>query len=96
MAVPVTGQYVLVAEMRVVAGRYRPVKLLGRGGFSEVWQAEDGVLGRAVAVKVFTAPAGQPDLIARFHREARTVAGLRHPNGSRCSTRASTRTCPTW
>jgi eukaryotic-like serine/threonine-protein kinase len=66
--------------MRVVAGRYRLVKSLGRGGFSEVWQAEDGVLGRAVAVKLFTAPAGQPDLVARFHREARTVAGLRHPN----------------
>jgi eukaryotic-like serine/threonine-protein kinase len=80
LAAPVTGQYVLVAEMRVVADRYRLVKPLGRGGFSEVWQAEDSVLGRAVAVKVFTAPAGQPDLVARFHREARTVAGLRHPN----------------
>jgi hypothetical protein len=74
------GQYVRVAEVRVVAGRYRLVKPLGRGGFSEVWQAEDGVLGRAVAVKLFTAPVGQPDLVARFHREARTVAGLRHPN----------------
>ena len=80
MAAPVVGQYVRVAEMRVVAGRYRLVKSLGRGGFSEVWQAEDSVLGRAVAVKVFTAPAGQADLVARFHREARTVAGLRHPN----------------
>jgi hypothetical protein len=80
LAAPVTGQYVLVAEIRVVAGRYRLVKPLGRGGFSEVWQAEDSVLGRAVAVKVFTAPAGQPDLMARFRREARTVAGLRHPN----------------
>jgi eukaryotic-like serine/threonine-protein kinase len=69
-----------VAEMRVLAGRYRLVKLLGRGGFSEVWQAEDSLLGRAVAVKLFTAPAGQADLVARFHREARTVAGLRHPN----------------
>jgi eukaryotic-like serine/threonine-protein kinase len=66
--------------MQVLAGRYRLVKPLGRGGSSEVWQGEDSVLGRAVAVKVFTAPAGQPDLVARFHREARTVAGLRHPN----------------
>jgi eukaryotic-like serine/threonine-protein kinase len=69
-----------VAEMRALAGRYRLVRSLGRGGFSEVWQAEDGVLGRAVAVKVFTASAGQADLVARFRREARTVAGLRHPN----------------
>ncbi len=77
---PVAGQYVRVTQTRVLAGRYRLVKSLGRGGFSEVWQAEDSVLGRAVAVKVFTAPAGQPDLVARFHREARIVAGLRHPN----------------
>jgi eukaryotic-like serine/threonine-protein kinase len=74
------GHYVRVVEMRVLAGRYRLAKLLGRGGFSEVWQAEDSLLGRAVAVKVFTASAGQADLVARFHREARTVAGLRHPN----------------
>src|SRR5258708_25051803 len=69
-----------VAEMRVLAGRYRLVSSLGRGGFSEVWQAEDSVLGRAVAVKLFSAPAGQADLVARFRREARTVAGLRHQN----------------
>lgn len=74
------GHYVRMSEMRVLAGRYRLTKLLGRGGFSEVWQAEDSLLGRAVAVKVFTASAGQADLVARFHREARTVAGLRHPN----------------
>ncbi|HEY2127510.1 MAG TPA: protein kinase [Streptosporangiaceae bacterium] len=80
MAGPAAGQYVRVAEMRVLAGRYRLVRSLGRGGFSEVWQAEDGVLGRAVAVKVFTASAGQADVVARFQREARTVAGLRHPN----------------
>ena len=66
--------------MRVLAGRYRLVEPLGRGGFSEVWQAEDSVLGRPVAVKVFAASAGQPDLVARFHREARILAGLRHPN----------------
>jgi len=80
VAVPVGGQYVRVMETRVLAGRYRLVKSLGRGGFSEVWQAEDSVLGRAVAVKVFTAPASDPDVVARFHREARTVAALRHPN----------------
>ena len=80
VAVPVGGQYVQVMETRVLAGRYRLDRSLGRGGFSEVWQAEDSVLGRAVAVKVFTAPASDPDVVARFQREARTVAALRHPN----------------
>jgi eukaryotic-like serine/threonine-protein kinase len=64
----------------MVADRYRLIEPLGRGGFSEVWQAEDIGLGRAVAVKLFTQPVGQPDLVARFHREARVLAGLRHPN----------------
>lgn len=80
VAVPLSGQYVQVMETRVLAGRYRLGRSLGRGGFSEVWQAEDSVLGRAVAVKAFTAPASDPDVVARFHREARSVAALRHPN----------------
>jgi eukaryotic-like serine/threonine-protein kinase len=66
--------------MRELAGRYRLVSSLGGGGFSEVWRAEDGVLGRDVAVKVFTPAVGQPDQAHRLYREARTLAGLRHPN----------------
>jgi eukaryotic-like serine/threonine-protein kinase len=72
------------------------VKPLGRDGFSEVWQAEDSVLGRAVAVKVFTGHAGQPDLVARFHREARTVAGLRHPNVVSVFDAGTDEACPLW
>lgn len=80
MCARITGQYVRMVQVRVVAGRYRLAEPLGRGGFSEVWQAQDDVLGRAVAIKLFTAPASQPDVVARFEREARTVAGLQHPN----------------
>src|SRR3954468_10458378 len=60
----------------VIAGRYRLVGLLGRGGMSEVWSAEDQELGRRVAIKLL---APNADTL-RFEREARAVASLGHPN----------------
>lgn len=69
-----------MAKVWELADRYRLVSSLGGGGFSEVWQAEDSVLGRNVAVKLCTSAPGQPEQVHRFYREARTLAGLRHPN----------------
>src|SRR5260370_41710574 len=69
-----------IAKERVLAGRYRLGGSLGRGGFSEVHSAEDGVLGRVVAVKLLAGAAGQPDRARRFDREARALARLSHPN----------------
>ncbi len=47
----------------------------------EVYRARDSRLGRDVAIKVLPADlASSPDRLARFEREARTVAGLNHPN----------------
>src|SRR5262247_2522866 len=47
----------------------------------EVYRARDQRLGRDVAIKVLPeAVASSPDRLARFEREARTVAGLNHPN----------------
>ena len=60
----------------VIAGRYRLDELLGRGGMSEVWRAEDLELGRHVAIKLLAPDADT----ARFEREARAVASLAHPN----------------
>jgi len=60
----------------VIAGRYRLDELLGRGGMSEVWLAEDLELGRRVAIKLLAPNADT----ARFEREARAVASLAHPN----------------
>ncbi len=60
----------------VIAGRYRLDELLGSGGMSEVWRAEDLELGRRVAIKLLAPNADT----ARFEREARAVASLAHPN----------------
>ena len=59
----------------LLAGRYRLDEPIGRGGFSEVWQATDAVLARPVAVKLLhPAYAGQPETLARFRAEARHAA----------------------
>ncbi|MEI5710449.1 protein kinase, partial [Streptomyces brasiliscabiei] len=55
--------------------------LLGRGGAGEVWQAEDTVLDRQVAVKLLRSLDGDPmDAVERFRAEAQSAARLTHPN----------------
>jgi eukaryotic-like serine/threonine-protein kinase len=67
---------------RLLAGRYRLDSVIGRGGTAAVWQGFDERLGRMVAVKLLADNATSADPVAaqRFDREARTVAGLAHPN----------------
>ena len=56
-------------------------RLLGRGGFAEVYEATDLRLGRRVAVKVLRGDLLVSEALAeRFRREAEAVAKLRHPN----------------
>ncbi len=59
---------------------YRVEARLGSGGMGTVYRARDTRLSREVAIKVINPEiAAHPDRVARFHREARTVAALNHP-----------------
>ena len=64
---------------RVIAGRYRLVERIDRGGTAEVWRARDERLDRDVAVKILGATA-DPAFRERFTTEARRAASVSHPN----------------
>jgi serine/threonine protein kinase len=71
------------AELPARVGRYEILGLLGAGGMGRVYKAHDPQLGRVVAVKVprFDGPTGTQELRkARFLREARAAAAVRHPH----------------
>src|ERR1700730_11777354 len=61
-------------------GRFRLLRLLGRGGMGEVYLAENDELRRQVAIKVIQAEYPDPDASRLFQREARAIAMLNHPH----------------
>jgi serine/threonine-protein kinase len=77
------------AEARVAADtlegsclkHFQVVRLLGRGGMGAVYYGNDTSLERPVAIKILAPElAHDPEVVARFEREARAQARLRHPN----------------
>src|ERR1043166_3076349 len=59
-------------------GPYDILSPLGAGGFGEVYKARDTRLDRTVAIKIL--PSADPELKARFEREAKAIASLTHPH----------------
>ena len=67
-----------LASGQIIHNRYRIARLVGQGGFGAVYRAWDMALKQPVALKENTSGGG--DTQRQFEREARLLAGLRHPN----------------
>jgi len=66
---------------RLLAGRYRIVALLGKGGMGEVYRADDMTLGQPVALKFLPdEAAGIEGMLERFRNEVRIARRVSHPN----------------
>src|SRR5258705_3052913 len=63
----------------MLAGRYEIGRHIASGGMGDVWQGQDRVLGRTVAVKLLRTPTGEAEFVERFRAEARTMATISHP-----------------
>ena len=61
-------------------GKYRLARLLGQGGFAEVYLATHIHLGTEAAIKVLHTQLATPGDIEKFRQEAQTIAKLVHPN----------------
>src|SRR5450759_1651395 len=61
-------------------GNYRLIRLLGQGGFAEVYLGEHVRLGTHNAVKVLYTRLAKSDEVENFQKEARTIAHLEHPH----------------
>ncbi len=64
-----------------VAGRYEVIRKIGRGGMGAIYEVRHTRLSRSFALKTLTwEVAENPEVVARFQREADVIAKLRHPN----------------
>lgn len=65
----------------LVARRYRLIRQIAQGGMAQVWEAEDEILTRPVAIKILLAHLEADHLfVKRFRQEALSAARLSHPN----------------
>jgi len=66
-------------EGTVLDGKYKILRLIGKGGMGEVFEAENLQLKRVVAIKVVRSGA-RPEALLRLEREALIIAAVQHPN----------------
>ena len=67
-----------------VAGQFRIVEKIGKGGMGSVYKAEQPDMNRYVAIKILHSRyLSRSDLVSRFRREARAMSQLSHPNTAR-------------
>jgi serine/threonine-protein kinase len=64
----------------LIAGRYRIVSLLGRGGMGEVFRADDLTLSQPVALKFLPESTIDRSMLERFRNEVRIARRISHPN----------------
>ncbi len=80
---PFQAEHLLRGRWRgfVLCKKYRLLECIGSGGMGSVYLCEHLLLRRKVAIKILpAAQAKDPEILARFYREARAVASLSHPN----------------
>jgi len=66
---------------KVLLGKYRLTRMIGRGGMGTVYEAEHTVITRRVAVKILhSRPMDGRDAVERFLREAQSASAIGHPN----------------
>ncbi len=68
-------------QKRALADRYELIAHIARGGMADVFEANDRMLDRRVAVKILHQQfSGDDHFVARFRKEAQAAANLSHPN----------------
>jgi serine/threonine protein kinase len=82
---PSGSALILTAQLALTSGTrfgvYEIAAPIGEGGMGQVYRATDTTLGRQVAIKILPdAFAGDTERLARFEREAKTLASLNHPH----------------
>ena len=66
-------------EGKIYGGRYKLVSRIATGGMGEVWQAQDEIILRKVAIKILKQQyLGDPDFVERFRTEAKHAAMINH------------------
>ena len=71
----------MLAEGQILDGTYKLLRLIGKGGMGEVWEATHARLAGRYAIKVLLQNLSQdPGSMVRFDREARVTSLLQHPN----------------